>query len=85
MGDGVIYNRKSNVAMGGCKYCCFSFLLSSIFIEVVIMILKVILFLAAVLNLIFTAVSIYLGKKDLSIALGILEIIIVFLWFNVGE
>ena len=49
------------------------------------MILKVILFLAAVLNLIFTAVSIYLGKKDLSIALGILEIIIVFLWFNVGE
>ena len=85
MGDGVIYNRKSNVAMGRCKYCCFSFLPSRIFIEVVIMILKVILFLAAVLNLIFTAVSIYLGKKDLSIALGILEIVIVFLWFNVGE
>lgn len=69
--------------MDWCQHCRFGIFPGCFPVEVVIMILKVILFLLAVLNLIFTAVSIYLGKKDLSIALGILEIIIVFLWFSV--
>lgn len=46
------------------------------------MIHKVILFLAAVLNLIFVAVSIYKKQQNLSIALAIAEIVIVYLWFS---
>lgn len=43
------------------------------------MILKAVFFLLAVLNLIAIAVTIYLGKKNLSLALGILEIVLVFI------
>lgn len=46
------------------------------------MIHKVALFVLAVLNLILTAVAIYKGKQNLSMALGLLEIVIVFLWWS---
>ncbi len=46
------------------------------------MIHKIIIFLLAVLNLIFTTVAVYKGKKNIALAFGILEIVLVFLWFT---
>lgn len=43
------------------------------------MILKGIFFILAVLNLIGITIAVYLNKKNLSLALGILEIVLVFI------
>ncbi len=75
-------DRQHDTAMDRCQPgginvipCCFPR-------EVAAMIHKVILFLAAVLNLIFVAVSIYKKQQNLSIALAIAEIVIVYLWLS---
>jgi len=44
----------------------------------VVKVIKEILFLLALLNLVFISVSIYKRKSNLALALGILEIIIVY-------
>ena len=45
--------------------------------------IKEILFILALLNLIFVAVAVHKGKNDLALALGILEPILVYFYFMV--